>query len=80
VRLYKSEEDGLDGGRLIWDWVEPISYGYDNDGMLVTMMAHAQYQGRVRLVEFEPPMIDDLMANYSASAIPGTATEYPEED
>ena len=76
MRLYKR----MDGGRLIWDWAEAVSYGYDSDGRLVTMVVLAQSGGRIRLTELVPPYIDDLMANYSASAIPGTTTENPEED
>jgi len=82
VRLYKS----FDGSSLDWDWVEPVSYGYDSDGRLMTIMALAQYQGRVRLIKLVPRwvggkyMIEDLMDHYSASAIPGTTTENPEED
>jgi len=49
-------------------------------------MALAQYQGRVRLIKLVPRwvggkyMSEDLMDPYSASAIPGTTTEHPEED
>jgi|TARA_Y100000310_G_scaffold170333_1_gene170478 hypothetical protein len=58
---------------LGYAWIEPISYGYDRDGILASMLCKALLADdtercTVSLIEIiEPELSEDLMMNYEVS-------------
>ena len=69
---------------LGWEWFEPISYGYDNKGILQSILCKAGHKDGslppydvVDLVDIqEPELSEDLMMFYTVST---TTNEQPEE-
>ena len=51
---------------LGWEWLEPVSYGYDKEGWLASILCKAGCEdGSVDLAEIrEPELSEDLMMNY----------------
>jgi len=66
------DPERIDDTYLGWEWVELISYGYDNQGMLRSVLcrvpkraADGTYDGRVALVAIhEIELFEDLFVNY----------------
>ena len=56
---------------LGWEWIEPISYGYDQEGQLASILAKAGSDvedGSVCLTHIiEPEISQDLMLYYKVS-------------
>tara|TARA_Y100000310_G_scaffold279871_1_gene299252 strand:- start:104 stop:310 length:207 start_codon:yes stop_codon:yes gene_type:complete len=51
---------------LGFDWIEPISYGYDSKGFLKTILCKASYGDEVDLICITGEDIgEDLMMNYT---------------
>ena len=52
---------------LGFEWLEPVSYGYDNEGILQTILCKGlMSDNSVSLIEIqEPELSEDLMMNYS---------------
>ena len=52
---------------LGWEWLEPVSYGYDKEGWLASILCKAGCEdGSVDLAEIrEPELSEDLMMNYT---------------
>jgi hypothetical protein len=51
---------------LGFEWLEPVSYGYDRNGMLKTILCKGIFSDTsVMLVDIhEPEISEDLMMNY----------------
>jgi len=58
---------------LGWDWLEPISYGYDHKGFLQSILCKAPFSdGTVMLVDIiEPEISEDLMMYYNIAKAKG---------
>ena len=54
---------------LGWEWLEPVSYGYDKEGWLQSILCKAgRGDGSVDLAEIrEPELSEDFMMNYTIS-------------
>ena len=54
---------------LGFEWLEPISYGYDQEGGLKTILCKGVFSDNsVMLVNIqEPELSEDLMMNYNVS-------------
>ena len=54
---------------LGWEWIEPISYGYDQEGQLASILAKVGSEdGSVSLTHIiEPELSEDLMLYYTVS-------------
>ena len=54
---------------LGFDWLEPISYGHDQEGVLQTILCKGVFSDNsVMLVNIqEPELSEDLMMNYNVS-------------
>ena len=52
---------------LGWEWIEPISYGYDQEGQLASILAKVGAEdGSVSLTHIiEPELSEDLMLYYT---------------
>ena len=64
----------LDPKRKEWtvlgfEWLEPVSYGYDKEGVLRTILCKGlMSDNSVSLVDIqEPELSEDLMMNYNVS-------------
>ena len=54
---------------LGFEWLEPVSYGYDKEGVLRTILCKGlMSDNSVSLVDIqEPELSEDLMMNYNVS-------------
>jgi hypothetical protein len=56
---------------LGYEWLEPISYGYDSKGFLKTILCKAPLNNNVELVDITGQDIgEDLMMNYTVDTRP----------
>jgi hypothetical protein len=52
---------------LGYDWIEPISYGYDQDGELASVLANAPLEDRIVLLTISGlDLFEDFFQHYSA--------------
>ena len=52
---------------LGYDWIEPISYGYDQDGELASVLANAPLKDRIVLLTISGlDLFEDFFQHYSA--------------
>ena len=58
---------------LGFEWLEPVSYGYDKEGVLRTILCKGlMSDNSVSLVDIqEPELSEDLMMNYNVSPFVG---------
>ena len=59
------DPERIDDTYLGWEWVELISYGYDNQGMLKSVLCKVPYDGKVALQTIHDlDLFEDLFVNY----------------
>ena len=59
------DPERIDDTYLGWEWGEIISYGYDNQGLLRSVLCRVPYDGKVALVAIrEIELFEDLFVNY----------------
>ena len=59
------DPERIDDTYLGWEWVEIISYGFDNHGMLKSVLCRVPYDGKVALETLHDlDLFEDLFVNY----------------